>query len=145
MRKILTGQAIIASSKNMPSNVKTVCFSGLIPKKVIGLMKWRARYCQMSFEPFGIGIERNYAMAHGIIEVRYYESSPEKQIDGQDNWLWQSAGRKTDWRDEKEFRHKGDFDFSKVPEEKRIIFCHYKSKASLIQNQTGLKAMSFYN
>ena len=108
-------------------------------------MKWRARYRQMSFEPFGIGIEKNYAMAHGIKEVRYYQPSREKQLDGQDNWWWQSVGRKADWRIENEFRHKGDFDFSKVPEDKRLIFCHYKRQASLIQNQTGLKAMSFYN
>lgn len=145
LRQILSGQAIIASSKNMPSNVKTVCFSGLVPQEAIRLMKWRARYCQMSFEPFGIGIERNYAMAHGIKEVRYYQPSQEKPIDGQDHWWWQSAGMKTDWRNEKEFRHKGDFDFSTVPEDKRLIFCHHKRQASFIKKQTGLRAMSFYN
>ena len=145
LRKILNTELIIASSKNMPTNTRTVCFSGLVPKEAIRLMKWRARYCQMSFEPFGIGIERNYAMAHGIKEVHYYDLSQKKQKDGQDNWLWQSAGKKTDWGNEKEFRHKGDFDFSKVPDEKRIIFCHYRRQASLVQNLTGLKAMSFYN
>ena len=145
LRKILNTELIIASSKNMPTNTRTVCFSGLVPKKAIRLMKWRAQYCQMSFEPFGIGIERNYATAHGIKEVRYYEPSQEKQVGQKDNWLRQSAGKKTDWRNEKEFRYKGDFDFSKVPNEKRIVFCHYKRQASLIQNQTGLKAMSFYN
>jgi len=143
--KILTGKSIFASSNNMPSDIRTVCFSGLVPKEAIRLMKWRARYCQMSFEPFGIGIERNYAMAHGIKEVRYYDLSQEKQIDGQDNWLWQSAGMKTDWRNEKEFRHKGDFEFSSVPKEKLIVFCHYKKQASLIQNKTNLRAISFYN
>ena len=145
MCNILRGKSIIASSRNMPSNVKTVCFSGLIPKEAIRLMKWRARYCQMSFEPFGIGIERNCAIAHGVKKVRYYDLSHAKQIDGQDSWLWQSTGKKTDWRNEKEFRHKGNFDFAKIPEEKRIIFCHYKRQASLIQNQTGLRALSFYN
>ncbi len=99
----------------------------------------------MSFEPFGIGIERNYAIAHGIKEVRYYQPSQKKPVDGQDSWWWQSVGKKTDWRIENEFRHKGDFNFSKVPEDKRLIFCHYKSQANFIKNQTGLRAMSFYN
>lgn len=145
LRQILSGQSIIASSKNMTSNIKTVCFSALVPEEAILLMKWRRRYNQMSFEPFGIGIERNYAIAHGIKEVRYYQPSQKKPRDGQDNWWWQSAGEKTDWRNEKEFRYKGDFDFSKVPEDKRLIFCHYKSQANFIKNQTGLRVMSFYN
>ena len=143
--KIINTKSIIASYKNMPSAIRTVCFSGLVPRGAAGLMKWRARYSQMSFEPFGIGIERSYAMAHGIKEVRYYELSQEKHIVGQDKWLWQSAGQKTDWRDEKEFRYKGDFEFSSVPKEKLIIFCHYKKQASLIQNKTNLRAISFYN
>ena len=145
LRKILSTEFIMASSKNMPSNVKTVCFSGLVPAETVGFMKWRARYCQMSFEPFGIGIERNYAVAHGIKKVRYYEASQEKHIVGKDNWLWQSAGKKTDWRNEKEFRYKGDFEFSSVPKEKLVVFCHYKEQANFIQYQTGLQAMSFYN
>ncbi len=145
LRKILTGKSIIASSRNMPSNVKTVCFSALVPEEAIRLMKWRRRYNQMSFEPFGIGIERNYAIAHGIKEVRYYQPSQKKPRDGQHSWWWQSVGKKTDWRIENEFRHKGDFNFSKVPEDKRLIFCHYKSQANFIKNQTGLRAMSFYN
>jgi len=99
----------------------------------------------MSFEPFGIGIERNCAIAHGVKEVRYYEPSQEKQIDGQDNWLWQSTGKKTDWRNEKEFRYKGDFEFSSVPRKKLVVFCHYNEQASLIKNKTSLKAISFYN
>ena len=145
LRKILNTELIIASSKNMPTSTRTVCFSGLVPKEAIRLMKWRARYSQMSFEPFGIGIERNYATAHGIKEVRYYESSQEKQIGQKDSWLWQSAGKKTDWRDEKEFRYKGDFCLLDVPKEKLIIFCHYKEQASIIQNQAGLQAISFYS
>ena len=145
LRKILSGQSIMATSKNMPSNVKTVCFSALVPEEAIRLMKWRRRYNQMSFEPFGIGIERNYAIAHGIKEVRYYQPSQKKPADGQDNWWWQSAGKKTDWRNEKEFRYKGDFNFSKVPADKRLIFCHHKSQANFITNQTGLRAVSFYN
>jgi len=143
--KIINTKSIIASCKNMPSAIRTVCFSGLVPREAAGLMKWRARYSQMSFEPFGIGIERSYAIAHGIKEVHYYQLSQGKHIVGQDNWLWQSAGQKTDWRDEKEFRYKGDFDFSNVPKEKLIIFCHYKKQASLIQNKTNLRAISYYN
>jgi len=143
--RILNTESIIASYKNMPSNIKAVCFSGLVPREAVRLMKWRARYSQMSFEPFGIGVERDYALTHGIKEVNYYDLCQKKQIEGQDNWLWQSAGQKTDWRNEKEFRYQGDYCLSNVPKEKLIIFCHYKEQANIIQNHTGLNTMSFYN
>ena len=105
LENVLRMQNIVASSAHMPRNIPTVSFSGLAPAKILPLMKWRARYRIMSFEPYGIGVERNLAKRMGIEPVRYYEKGPIPRDIAP--WLSQSAGKKTDWKREEEYRHKG--------------------------------------
>jgi len=141
--RILTTKKILASSKNMPQRVGTVSFSALAPIDAIKLMRWRARYHHMSFEPFGIGIEKETGMANGINEVQYQDDDGSKVSNTIPVWLTQSIGRITDWRHEQEYRHKGDFDFSKISASKLIAICHRKTEAALLERDTGLKTIWF--
>jgi hypothetical protein len=127
----------------MPGNIPTVSFSGISPLEFAGLMRWRARYREMSFEPYGIGIEREFALRHGIKPVMYYEKECPLSPQGCDFWLTQSRGMKTDWRNEDEYRFRGDFSLAHVSHDKIVCFCFETKQARTIKRQYGIKAIAF--
>jgi len=141
LENILKRQIIKASSRHMPKKTPTVSFSELPPKQAINLMRWRSRYRQMSFEPYGIGIDKKYAQSIGIQEVHYYKQQRDKP-DHILPWLCQSEGKYSDWRLEKEFRFFGDLDISHIPRNKLICFCLKNNEAKKIYAQYRVKAMA---
>ncbi len=142
LRKILSTRFIRASSKNMPGGIATVSFSGLSPLEMLPLMRWRARYRQMSFEPYGIGIEKTVAQAYGIQPVCYH-TSPGKLPSRCPQWLWQSVGKRSDWRREKEYRFCGDVDLSHIPTKRLLAFCRTPEEAEHVEREFGINAVSF--
>jgi len=143
LRRILSRNKICATSKNMPGNRATVSFTGLPPEALTPLVRWRARYQQMSFEPYGIGIDKKCALDTGIRPVIYYDKKDNARIENENRWLTQSHGEITDWRREKEYRIKGDFDLTEIPREYLRAVCRFPGEAHEIQACTGIKTISF--
>jgi len=142
LTNIITKGRITASSSHMPLNTPTVSLSGLSPHEVIPLMRWRARYRQMSFEPYGIGIRKEYALAVGIRAVQYYDRSAPRPA-GLPAWLTQSKGDITDWRAEQEYRHHGDIDLRGIPRTQLLAVTLTAAEAEKLQKKTGFRAVSF--
>jgi hypothetical protein len=139
---VLVSKKVVASSRNMPQSIATVSFSGLSPVEVIPLVRWRSRYRQMSFEPYGIGIEKCYARRIGIQPVIYYDKQsgcPETVPP----WLLQSTGERGDWRPEREYRHRGDLDLSAIPLHRMCAFCYTPQEAESIEKNTGIRTIPF--
>jgi hypothetical protein len=133
---IKTGK-IMASSVHMPKGTQAVSFSGLAPDKILPLMKWRSRYRRMSFEPYGIGIEKTTAQQLGIVPVLYYRKGEyPKNIP---LWQLQSRGVKTDWKQEAEYRYPGDFNLSGITKNKIACFCHTRDEAEVVEKSFGIK------
>jgi hypothetical protein len=141
LRNILHSGIIFGSHRHMPRGVSAVCFSAAPPVRFAPLMRWRARYRQMSFEPYGIGIERSCAVASGIRPVLYHD--PKHPPAGAERWLWQSRGTKGNWEPEAEWRSRGDFDLGSIPNEKIIAFCYRQQEAKEIEREFGLRAVGF--
>ncbi len=142
LQHILATGRLIGSTRHMPHDRRCVAFSSLTPDRAIPLMRWRARYGEMSFEPYGIGIEIKTALNLGIREVNYYDPEKEPPPDNENRWRWQSIGTKTDWRQENEYRFLGDLNLHKIPRNKLLIFCRYPREAATIVTTTGLPAMA---
>lgn len=143
LRRILTLRCLIASSRHMPANVPTVSFSALSPLEVIPLMRWRARYTQMSFEPYGVGISRSAAAKLGLVPVRYYSGATPAEADSEECWQWQSTGTRADWRQEKEYRHLGNLAFGTVPPVDLIAFTRFPEEASAVYAELGIRTIPF--
>ena len=79
LQNILATRTVRSSSNHIPRKTAVVSFSGCPPAQFIPLMKWRSRYRQMSFEPYGIGFERGWALSHGIRPVRYLDAKSKDQ------------------------------------------------------------------
>ena len=123
LNNIIGSRKLIASSRHMPERIPTVSFTALAPEEAAPLMRWRARFSQMSFEPYGIGIATEACVGLGISPVRYYDRSTSVSRNADDSWLSQSIGTVTDWRQEKEYRHRGDLLLSDLPTEQMIVVC----------------------
>ena len=143
LKNIMETKRIIASSKHMPKKIASVSFSSLSPYEMTPLIRWRARYLQMSFEPYGIGIESQYALASNIYPVRYYDKKSYHNLSKNDSWLYQSTGIKTDWRVEHEFRYRGDFNLSLIPINKLICFCFNENEAATLENLYDIRTLAF--
>lgn len=134
---------IVASSRHMPDRVATVSFSALAPVEAASLMRWRARYSQMSFEPYGIGIERNAPISAGISPVQYLSRDDCNSVPKEQRWQTQSFGISGDWVAEKEYRFKGDFDLSAIDKKHVLLFCHFSEEATRLSSTTGYRAIPF--
>jgi hypothetical protein len=141
LMNIISIRKIVATPKNMPTGIPTVSFSNLPPAKIAPLITWRSRFQQMSFEPYGIGIEKQYAMSKGVCPVRYYHKNCDCTHNSE-RWLWQSRGKKGDWRAEREYRYKGDLDLSCFPSNRLLALCCTQRQAEVIEKSTGIQAVS---
>jgi hypothetical protein len=145
LKRIVLNNTILSSSKNIEEQQSVVSFSGCSPVQMLPLIRWRSRYKQMSFEPYGIGIEKEDALSVGITPVSYYDRN--KQLNHKEipSWQKQSNGVKSDWTKEDEYRYNGDFDLSLIPDDNKIVICRYKKEADELSQLTGLKSISFTN
>ena len=139
LKHILLTGTIISSSRHMPSGVKTVSFTSLPPIEALSLMKWRSRYREMSFEPYGIAIEKNWGIENGITAVKYYDPGLDQKPNLKEIWHSQSKGKKTDWQREHEYRYQSDFDLTKVPTDKIFVICYKPDETDTIETKPGIK------
>ncbi|UCG62963.1 MAG: hypothetical protein JSV52_06695 [Candidatus Zixiibacteriota bacterium] len=146
LSNILDTRIIKGSPKNIPGKVAAVSFSNRPPAKMAELMSWRSRYRVMSFEPYGIGIEKRTALEKGVLPVIYYDRSSgdsAKCVNGSDRWRTQSRGVKSDWSVEDEYRLAGDLAFSDIPRNSLIAICHTEDEAEQITAKTGIRTVPF--
>ena len=106
-------------------------------------MRWRARYRQMSFEPYGVGIRREIALSAGIESVQYVDRLSASSAPDDKGWLRQSRGQKSDWRQEKEYRYRGDFALRQIKPEGLVLFCRTNDEAERLRQSFGLKVIPF--
>lgn len=142
LHHILSTRRLVASNRHMPHDTRTVAFSGLPPREVIPLMRWRARYHEMSFEPYGIGIEWETARSRGLCPVKYFDDTSAERYSVEERWRLQSIGTRTDWSREEEYRHLGDLAFGDIPDDRLMVFCHTPAEAGQLVTATGLPCMS---
>ncbi len=143
LHNIIEKQNIFATPNHMPQEIPTVSFSSLSPIEMLPLFKWRSRYREMSFEPYGIGIKRSVALKNNIREVFYYDKKEKHAFSQEDIWLTQSKGIQTNWEAEKEYRHLGNFNFTAIAKEDILLFTRYKKETDQLQKLTGYKSISF--
>ena len=141
--RILRDRLLIASSRHMPERIPTVSFSGLPLAETAPLMRWRARYSEMSFEPYGIGIDRRACERAGIRTVQYCNRSESVSEFGEERWLQQSIGSITDWRQEKEYRHRGDLSLAELSTDELVVVSRTPEEARGIENRFQIKAVSY--
>ncbi len=141
---ILDTKKFIGSERHLSSGSKCVSFTGSSVVDFVNLMKWRKRYTEYSFEPYGIGIEKNYAEYIGIQKVIYLNKCSLKEKVPSERWKYHSTGEYFDWKTENEYRYNGDLDLNSIPNDKIVCFCVNKDEASIITKKYSLLSYFLY-
>jgi hypothetical protein len=123
----------------MASGEHVVSFTGHSPQEFMPFMRWRKRYNEMSFEPYGIGIKRSKALAYGFEPVIYSDKIPKN--DGLHRWLYQTSGRRGNWLAEKEYRCSGSVHLNNFAIEDIIVICFHKDEALEINKLFKIQAV----
>ena len=119
--RILTEQKLRPSSRHYRKGYPAIAFSALSPSEAVGLMKWRARYREMTIEPYGIAIHKDYADTIGLRKVFYGNPEMYKYLEDGDKPYFQSIGTKGYWVPEREYRHIGKIDLALVPSDHMAV------------------------
>lgn len=140
LKNILKSKVIKASSRHMPGKEKIVAFTGCVPFNFVNKMRWRARYTEMSFEPYGIAIEMKAAIEAGVNKVVYVNNRNDESKT--ENWLIQSQGKKGFWVEENEYRYRGDFYLNDFCKNQMLVICRNKAECEIVENETGFRAIA---
>jgi hypothetical protein len=135
-----TGQ-LVASSRHIPKGCAVVSFSALSPEQVVPLMRWRQRYREMSFEPYGIGIRKQAALDAGIRPVIYQNK---RNANNDERWLFQSIGRKTDWRQEAEYRYTSTLSLDQFSKDDLLIVTQTADEAKTLARTYSCTAIPLF-
>jgi hypothetical protein len=112
LNRILRESRLRGSAWKIRGGQPVVAFSALPPSQAIALMRWRKRYARYSIEPYGVAIDKQAALEVGIRPVSYVGGG---RFDGtRPPYLLQGAGEVGDWPAEREYRHPGDLDLSRI-------------------------------
>ena len=145
LARIMEQRKIVASGRHMRKGVSAVSFTGARPSESIKLMRWRARYREMTFEPYGVAIEKEVAADCGVRKVYYGEPEMYDYLDEKDKQYFQGLGKEGYWLSENEYRHIGDIDLRKVPSEKSTIIVWKREEAEEIARLFQGEIVSVYD
>jgi len=134
LKRILNEKRLRGSSKRYRKGISAVAFSALKPSEAVGLMKWRARYQEMTFEPYGIAIEKSFAEKLGVKKVFYGNAEMYQYLEEDNRPYFQNIGTKGFWLPEKEYRHIGDVDLSLIPHDKMRVIVWKKEEISGVRD-----------
>ncbi len=143
--RILSEKKLRVSSRHYRQGISAVAFSELQPSEAIDLMKWRARYNEMSFEPYGIAIRKKIAEKIGIKKVIYGDSKNFNSLHETDKPYFQSIGTKGYWAPEKEWRYIGEIDLSKINPKNLRVIVWKKEQVDSINKYSKSRIISLYN
>ena len=142
--KIIFEGKIFGSSEHFRDGLRAVSFSENSPKRMIELMRYNKRRSRFNFEPYGFAIERKYAEFLGIRPAIYGGNELFKGLSTRDRPYFQSEGANGIWREEKEWRDIGDFDFSIIPCNKIKIFVPNIEEKEFFQNLTSFEIINLH-
>ncbi|PKK83944.1 MAG: hypothetical protein CVT49_05830 [candidate division Zixibacteria bacterium HGW-Zixibacteria-1] len=142
--RILAGCKLLPSSRHYRKEYPAVAFSSLLPSEAVALMQWRARYREMTIEPYGIAIHKDYADTLGIRKVFYGNPEMFGYLEDKDKAYFQSIGTKGFWMPEKEYRHIGAIDLSFVPADRMAVIVGKPDEIEKVREIYDGKIFSLY-
>ncbi len=141
---IIRDGKIRSSSNKMREGRFAIGFTEANPSQALTkLMRWRPKYVNWNFEPYGIAIEKETAISLGIRPVIYGNDADYKALSDIDKPYFQSLGRvDVDWSREQEWRYIGDISLDEIPRDRLIFLAFRQREALLLRNITSGQVLS---
>ena len=137
LAQIAIDRTIRSTNRFIRGGHQVVSFSALEPREAVKLMRWRRRYVCYSFEPYGVAIRTDTAIAAGLRPVVYGDDDLYSQLAGSDRPFFQSRGSEvSDWRPEAEWRCLGDLNLQSLPADGIKLITYTYPEAAALQQLT---------
>ncbi|MDR2172401.1 MAG: hypothetical protein LBP59_19830 [Planctomycetaceae bacterium] len=130
--RILSERKIRASGLRIAGNIPVTSFTANHPAKSAAMFTWRTDWQRMNFEPYGIGIEKKYAAAKGA-KLLNYGTTPD----------WDTMQYKNRWKNENEWRIKGDLLLDDEIINKIIVVVRKQTEIKKIKNIFNGKIIAY--
>jgi hypothetical protein len=137
LTRIAVDRTIRSTDRFIRGGHQVVSFSALKPREAVKLMRWRRRYVCYSFEPYGVAIRKDAAIAAGLRPVVYGDDDLYSQLADSDRPFFQNRGSEvSDWRPEAEWRSLGDLDLQSLPADGIKLITYTYDEAAALQQLT---------
>jgi hypothetical protein len=136
LSRIARRQRILASAESIRGTRPVVCFTAVPLAELPRLRTFRPHRGRWDFEPYGISLRRQWLQQHGARPVRYGDASLWERLPNAERPFFQCryAGkdRTIDWSIEREWRHVGDLDLSRLPDDAAWLVVPTREEARLL-------------
>jgi hypothetical protein len=140
---ILKTGKLCGSEFHIRGGHRVVALTELPPHHAVELMAWRSRFVRWSFEPYGIAIDKEYALELGIRPVIYGKHDIYEGLTEEDKPLFQNEGEKAgDWRPEREWRYVGDIQLDTIPSDRMTIIVRRSSEIEIVKDLTDSRVVA---
>lgn len=142
--RILFEANLRASCRHMPLNEPMVSFTEAILSDAVKLMRYRARYREMTFEPFGLALPKRLTSKFEIKPVIYLDQKSLRTIKPPERFFAQSSKtQKANWRPEAEWRKRGDLNLAQIRDE-IMALAPDRQTADEIQFATNIRVLPVF-
>jgi hypothetical protein len=143
LQRIVVEGCIRASQRFIRGGYAVVSLTAHDPVAATKLMRWRKRYVYYNFEPYGIAIGREAALASGIRPVVYGDEATFAELPETDRPFFQKAGSEiADWTPEAEWRHLGGLHLNKLPKDQVRVIVFRPEEVCVISGVSDLEVVS---
>ena len=132
LERILSQRRLIASGGTARGGIRVVSFTACPLSRLPKLRRFRHHRGRWDFEPFGLCVCKEWLMHRGARPVLYGDESMWQNMNESDRPFFQpahSSGSTSDdtdsgidWTVEREWRHIGDLDLSRLSHEDALVF-----------------------
>lgn len=141
LERIIADRMITGSNRFIRGGHQVVSLTSLLPRESLKLMRWRRRYVYYSFEPYGVAIDHEAAVALGCRKVIYAQPAQYDNLPMTDQPFFQNEGTAGDWRPENEWRCLGNLKLTDLPEDKILLITHTPEEAILLQGKSRYRVL----
>lgn len=144
LRRILSERRLRASRRHAPAGAALLAFTETCLEKSVHLMKYRARYREMTFEPFGIALPLRLTQQSDLHPVRYCSPTEYATLSAAERLFAHREGAaQTNWRAEREWRRNGDLDLTPLVDHITVL-TENAAQAETLSRDCGVRAYAVF-
>jgi hypothetical protein len=144
LRRILRTRRLVASAITSDRRYPVVCFSELPLQRLLSRRRYRPHLHRWDYEPYGIAIRKSAAIAMGIRPVVYGTAADRKRLAEENRYRFQARGTTYDWREEREWRHRGDVELDRFRVEDVRAFVADAAEASGLPDRFAISEVGHW-
>lgn len=148
LKRILAQQRIRGTNTLTKGKQRMTCLTAVPLSTYASRRIFRTHLSRWDFEHYGIGFDYELLKKMGARPVNYGTESDRNRLSVLDRLFFQlqtSTRSRINWREEREWRLRGDLDFKNVPHQMAFVFVKTSSQRAALENQSRWPVVTIEN